>query len=209
MSDEDRDTTLDDLLLSEGSLPLTDQLVDAFLTSPAQASVRSGGRVMNLFVRKVLEDLHKEPVREVEAEPFGRWLETVRRKARLAISDIAAAIGKDASYVERLESGGIWPWASDPYDIAAVISLFRLHIDAATALIQKSFALSKVRVSGDVIARAHGGKMTKERGDSTKRALDMFLSRKAKVEPLDQSINEWLAKVRVQLEGHGNQDLIN
>jgi hypothetical protein len=210
MSDMDRDdSALLDLFSSEDSPPLTDAVVDAFLASPAQATGESSGRVMTLFVRKVLADLHKDPIKVVGAESFGRWMETVRRNARLALADIGTAIGRDAAYIERLEFGTLWPWASDPQDIARLIFLFRLHIDAASALVQRSFALSKAHVSGDVIARAHRGKMTKERGDSTKRALDMFLARKAKAEPFDQSINEWLLKVRVQLEDHGDQDLLS
>ena len=210
MSDMDRDdSALLDLFFSEDSPPLTDAVVDAFLASPAQATGESSKRVMTLFVGKVLADLHKDPIKVVGSEPFGRWIETVRRNARLALADIGTAIGRDAAYIEKLESGTLWPWASDPQDIARLIFLFRLHIDAASALIQRSFALSKAHVSGDVIARAHGGKMTKERGNSTKRALDMFLSRKAKTEPLDQSINDWLTKVRLQLEGQGDQDLLS
>jgi hypothetical protein len=209
MSDQDIENALDNLFSSEHSPPLTDSVVDAFLASPAQASEESGERVMVLFVQKVLANLHKEPVKEVGEEPFGRWIETIRRSARLAISDIGSAIGKEPSYVERLESGGAWPWDLDPKDVVNLICLFRIHIKAASYLVQKSYTLSRAHVAGDVIGRAHSGKMTKERGDSTRRALDMFLARNAKPEELDDSITEWLSKVEKRLEDCQAQELLD
>jgi transcriptional regulator with XRE-family HTH domain len=210
MNNKDRtDDSLFDFFLSETSPSLTDVVVDAFLASAAQAPVESGKRVMALFVRRVLADLHKDPVKTVEQESFGRWIETVRRKARLTLADIGGAIGRDATFIAQLESGAIWPWASDSHDIARLIALFRLHIDAASALVQRSFTLSKAQITGNVVARAHGGKMTKERGSSTRRALDMFLARNAKAEQLDESIIEWLAELRTRLEDRGERALLH
>jgi transcriptional regulator with XRE-family HTH domain len=145
----------------------------------------------------------------VGEEPFGRWIQTVRHTARLAVSDIAAAMGKEPSYVDRLESGSTCPWDLDPQDIAHLVCLFRVHMKATLFLIQKSFDVSCAQLSGDVTARAHRGKMTRERGDSTRRALDMFLARNAKPKKLDDSITEWLSKVQKQLEDWQAKELID
>lgn len=209
MSDEDVEKALNDLFSSEHSPPLTDAVVDAFLASTTEASVESGERVMALFVQKVLANLHTEPVKEVGEESFGRWIQTIRQRARLALSDIGIAIGKETSFIERLESGSAWPWDLDPKDMVNILSLFRIHINATAHLVQKSFVLSRAHLPGDVIGRAHKGKMTKERGESTRRALDMFLARNAKPEKLDDSILEWLSNVRKQLEECQAKELLD
>jgi hypothetical protein len=209
MSDEDLENVLGNLFSSEHSPRLTDSLVDAFLASSAQASEESGERVMALFVEKVLASVCKEPVREIGEEPFGRWIQSVRRSARLAISDIGNAIGKEPSYVDRLESGRTWPWELDPKDMVSLMCLFRIHIKATASLVQKSFSLSRAHVPGNVIGRAHRGKMSRERGDSTRRALDMFLTRNAKPQGLDDSVTEWLLKVQKQLEDCQARELLD
>jgi transcriptional regulator with XRE-family HTH domain len=209
MSDKDIEKALNNLFSSDHSPPITDAVVDAFLASSAEAPVESGERVMALFVQKVLANLHAEPIKEVEEESFGRWIQTIRQRARLALSDIGIAIGKEPAYIERLESGTAWPWDLDPKDMVNILCLFRIHINTTLYLVQKSFVLSRAHVSGDVIGRAHKGKMTKERGESTKRALDMFLARNAKPEKLDDSILEWLSNVRKHLEDYQAKDLLD
>ncbi|HEY3104368.1 MAG TPA: hypothetical protein VGJ69_12305, partial [Pyrinomonadaceae bacterium] len=175
--EENLENALHELFSSDHSPPLTDSIVDTFLSSSAEASKESGDRVIALFVEKVLADLHKEPVKNVQTQTFGAWIQGIRELARLALSDIALAIGKEPVYVQRLESGMTVPWDLRPEDIACLVRLFRLHMKAMSYLIQKSFDVNCTHVEGNVAARAYRGKMTTDRGDATNRALKMFLAR--------------------------------
>src|SRR5262249_12497686 len=101
--DQDILDLLEDTLCSEHAPPLTDSVVDAFLAAPVESTQASVDRMRARFVEKLFADLHQEPVKEVEDQPFGRWIEAERRRALLTESDIANAIGKEPLYVERLE----------------------------------------------------------------------------------------------------------
>jgi hypothetical protein len=209
MNDDDLENTLASLFSSEQSPSLSEAFVDTFLASNAEAPVECGERVMILFVRKVLSNVCEEPVKEVGELPFGRLIESIRRSARLSVSDIAAAIGKEPVHIERLESSRSWPWEWEPNEIAHLLLLFRLHIKATGHLVQTSFSLSKASLSGNVIGRANKGRMTRERGDSTSRALDMFLARKAKPQELDATVKEWLSQVEKQLKRYKAHELLD
>ncbi len=209
LEEENLDDVLHELFSSNHSPALTDSMVDAFLNSPAQAPKESGERVIAFFVEKVLADLHKEPVRHVQTQTFAVWIQGIRQLARLAVSDIALAIGKETAYVERLESGLTLPWDLKPQDAARLVRLFRLHIRAMSDLIQKSFDVNSAHVGSNVAARAHGGKMTTNRGDATNRALQMFVARNTKEKPLDTSIIDWLGGVREQLENWEVRELVD
>jgi hypothetical protein len=207
--EENLEDALHELFSSDHSPLLTDSLVDAFLSSSVQASKESGDRVISLFVEKVLADLHKEPVKTVQAQTFGAWIQGIRGLARLAVSDVALAIGKEPIYLQRLESGMSVPWDLKPEDMACLVRLFRLHMKAMAYLIQKSFDVSCTTVEGTVAARAYRGKMTTDRGDATNRALNMFLARNTSEKPLDRSVTEWLSNVKKQLENWQARELVD
>jgi len=209
MSDEDILELLEDTLCSENAPPLTDSVVDAFLAAPVEASQASVDRMRARFVERLLADLHQEPVKGVEDQPFGRWIEAERRRALLTEGDIANAIGKEPLYVEHLETGATYPWNLNPGDIAKLIRLFRIHISAVAQLISCSFNLSRTRLAGDVIGRAHGGHATKERGDSVKRALDLYMAKNAKKQEPSGELTAWLAEVRDRLKDQGAVDLLD
>jgi transcriptional regulator with XRE-family HTH domain len=207
--DEEFDEMLHELFSSDHSPELTDSVVDAFLASPAKAPKQSGDRVIILFATRVLADFHKQPIRHVEPQTFATWIQGIRKLARLEIRDIATAVGKDFTYVERLETGLTLPWNLKPEDIACFVRLFRLHMNAMRSLIQKSFDVSSTNTSGAPAARAHRGKMTAERGEATNRALQMLLAHNTTPKPLDNSVGEWLSNVQMQLERWQASELID
>ena len=209
LEEEDLDDALRELFSSDESPPLTDSLVDAFLSSSAEAPKESGDRVIAAFVRKVLEDLHKEPVKDVQPQTFGAWIQGIRELARLALTDIALTVGKEPAYIERLESGIAVPWDQKPEDVARIVQLFRLHMKAMSYLVQKSFNVHSTHIGGNVAARAYRGKMTSNRGDATSRALKMFIARNTKERPLDTTIIEWLSSVEKQLENWHARELLD
>lgn len=209
MSDEDVQKLLEDTLRSEHAPPLTDSVVDAFLATSVECSHESIDRMRARFVEKLFTDLHREPIKQVEDQPFGRWMEAERKRALLTQHDIANAINKDPSYIERIETGTVHLWNLSPNDIAKLVRLLRIHISALAQLVSNSFALSRARLAGDVIGRSHGGKATKERGDSVKRALDLYLAKNAKKEETSPEITVWLNELRSKLEDQQAADLLN
>jgi hypothetical protein len=160
-------------------------------------------------VERLFADLHQTPVKRVEDQPFGRWIEAERKKALLMPGDIANAVGKDTLYVERLESGATHPWNLNPSDIAKLVRLFRIHMSALAQLVSSSLTVSRTHLAGDVIGRAHSGHATKERGDSVKRALDLYLARNAKKEEASEEMTAWLAAVRDRLKDLESADLLD
>lgn len=209
MSDEDILKLIEESSRSECAPPLTDSVVDAFLATPTECTEGAVDRMRARFVKKVLSDAQKAPVKEVGDQPFGRWIESVRKKARLTARDIGAAIGKDQTFIEKIENGTSLPWSLPLADITNLVRLFRVHINAFTQLITSSFTLSHARVSGDVIGRSHGGKATPERGDSLRRSLDRYLAKKAKKEELSEDVKNFIRELHKNLEQQQELDLTN
>jgi hypothetical protein len=211
MSSKDEDR-LQDLLKkavrSEDAPELTDELVDAFLELPSSCADDSQRRVRDSFIRKMFLTVHPDPVRNVgEQIPFGRWLESVRRTLCLEGSDIAAALGKDEQYLQRIESGEVLPWAVPASDFGNLICLVRVHIDAVVKLVQYTASVDHAKV-GAVSARSRGGRMTATRGASAKRALDLYLARNAPSVELNDGVTAWVAALRADLEGRGAGELL-
>lgn len=193
----------------DSSTVLDDALVDAFLALEPECSPERARRVERLFVKKLFEEIHREPVRSLAAKwPFHRWIESIRTSFRLTRDDIATALNKDHEFVERLENGEKLPWEFKANDIGDVVCLFRIHMNAVAELIGNSVSLSSFRGLGTVSARSHQGRMSKARGDSTKKALDLYVARNAApVEP-DKNVQRWLGDLRQELEGRHADDLL-
>lgn len=209
MSDEDILRLLGESYCSEHDLPLTNSVVDAFIATPTECSDGAVDRMWARFVEKVLSDFHQTPVREVEDLPFGRWIEATRKKAGLTSQDIGTAIGKDQTFIERIENGTTYPWSLSLSDITNLVRLFRLHINAFTQLAASSLTLSRARTAGDVIGRSHGGKSTQERGDSLRRSLDLYLAKNAKREEPSEEITNLIGELRKSLERQQATDLFD
>lgn len=210
MSDEDVSKLLKEMLRSEHAPPLTDSVVDAFLSSEAECSNEMVDRVRARFVEKVLADLHRDPVKRVEGKlSFGRWVEQAREGARLSRHDLGSVLGKEQSFVESVETGGTQPWHMNSGELARIVSLFRLHVDAVSDLILRSFALNNVRLRGEVLARSHRGRMSLERGSSTRRALDMYLARNVSGGEPNEEVSECLNALRDELRRIEATDLVD
>jgi transcriptional regulator with XRE-family HTH domain len=210
MSDDEVSNILDEMLRSEYAPPLTDSIVDAFLSSDAECSNEMIDRVRARFAEKVLADFQTNPVKHIEGKlSFGRWVEQRREEARLSKADLSSNLGVDATFVESLETGRTQPWDLKEMVLARIVSLFRLHIDAASDLILRSFALNNVRLRGEVLARSHSGRMSLERGSSTRRALDMYLSKNVSSGEPNEQVIKCLNSLRDELLRLGASDLMD
>lgn len=199
---------IDVALQADGQREITDDEADAFFLQAVECSDDSVKRMQKRFVEKTLNNTIKTPIIEAENIPFGRWIEQARRQSNLSAESIETAINKRSPYLEKLESGALMPWKMPAADIAELVRLFQIHIKALRQMISASLTVNQTTLAGDVIARSEGGKATKDRGDATKKALDMFLARNAKKVDLDPSIEIWLESIRENLEKRDNHDLI-
>lgn len=194
---------------SEDSTNLDDATVRLFLAAPAECSPERTQRIGTLFAQKLFQEIHQEPVRSLGAKwPFHRWLESMRTSVRLTRDDIALALNKDTEFVERLENGDRPPWEFKVKDIGDVICLFRIHMNAVAELIANSVSLEGFRGLRTVSARSHQGRILRTRGDSTKRALDLYVARNASPVKPSAEVERWLADLRRELENRHIQDLL-
>src|SRR5688572_17341766 len=129
-------------MLQDASEPLSDAVVDAFLSGVAESDDSHTERIRRLFVRRVLSQLHPEPVRDIERPwSFGRWIEAIRHSVGLTRADVAAAISDDAAFVECVERTDVAPWTLTTSAVADLVCLFRLHISAVELLFIRSGAV--------------------------------------------------------------------
>jgi transcriptional regulator with XRE-family HTH domain len=143
MGDEHRTKPLEETLLSDITSPLTDEMVNAYLSEARSYPRETSVRMLNQYAIKVFKKLHPNAIRYIEELiTFGRWIEEKRKDALLTRADLASVLGKRTSYVERLETGKILPWTVSIIDLADLIFLFRVHIDAVPKLMERSLAVS-------------------------------------------------------------------
>jgi transcriptional regulator with XRE-family HTH domain len=166
-------------------------------------------RMRARFVRKVFSELNPEPVKVIpQRRSFGRWIEALRKSANLSRTEVAAALGKDEPFLERIESGDAPPWTFSADDIAHIVQLFRLHIDAVVQLIQNTVAGNKGRVTDPVSARARGRHSPGAKGLPGRAIGDRRRDHNDNPVGLDQTINSWIAELRSCLERRDAIDLL-
>ena len=210
MNDEEILKLLELTICSEHSPEISDEVADAILSRSEECSPEKTARVRARFVEKVILMLHPQPVREISAKwPIGRWFEAIRESLHLTREDVAVAIGKEVIFVERLERGEVLPWECEPDEVAELMRLFRLHSNAASQLVNNSVAVNQVRGVRSAAARSRGGHASSERGDSTKRALEMFLAHNAAPAKPDDAVSKWLDALRSALRRRGLNELVD
>jgi transcriptional regulator with XRE-family HTH domain len=210
MKDEEILKLLEMTVNSEHSPEISDEVADAILSRSEECPPEKTARLRGRFVEKVILTLHPRPVREVDAKwPLGRWFEAIRESLCLTREDIAAALGKEVIFVERLERGEVQPWECDPDDVAELMRLFRLHSNAASQLVNNSAAVNQARDVRSAAARSRGGHASSERGESTRRALEMFLAHNAAPAKPDATVSEWLDALREALRRRGLNELLD
>lgn len=210
MSDEEISKLSRDLFRSKDAPELTDSEIEEFFSTPIESPPGLVEQVYAKFVAKVFADLHPTPVRSVREEiPLGRWIESVRKKARLTREGVATALGKDESFIERLETGDVLPWNLSEGEIADLANLFRIHKDAIPRLSKYSNIVNEGRAQLNFLAaRSHSGRMSKQRRESVMRALDLWLAHNIAPTELSKEIIDWLDRVHEELVRRQATDLL-
>lgn len=136
--DEESSKYLKETLKLRKRPPVTRQDVEEFVSAPG-ADPDAVERVRARFVEKSFLAVHRKPVRqimEMRVPPFGEWFAEVRRKARLPRKQIARVLKQESAFIEQLESGEKPPWEFSAEVVAALVKLYRVHIDVVESLIR-------------------------------------------------------------------------
>jgi transcriptional regulator with XRE-family HTH domain len=136
LKEEDLQQALKALLRSDPSLHLSDAVVDAILSQPTEEDPKATERILARFAATALNEVHPEPVRKVQGKmSFGQWMKSTRKEAKLTVEAVAAATGKEPSFIEQVEGGRTSPFELEPRDISDLISLYRLHVEGLAGLL--------------------------------------------------------------------------
>jgi DNA-binding XRE family transcriptional regulator len=92
-------------------------------------------RVRKKLAAILLNDLHKTPVRRIGSSlTLGAWITEVRAKTNLTDTDLAAALDVSEEWINQIGLDAYLPWTIDYRQMADLLCLFRLHLDALEQL---------------------------------------------------------------------------
>lgn len=114
---------------------------------------------------------------------FGRFIESVRAKAKLTRLDVGVRLQKSDEYVQRLERGDLNPVELPTRELADVVELFGLVVTAVAEMIMVSVGTMSTKENIRASARSHGGVHHDIRGEDVERALDAFARKLASKSP--------------------------
>lgn len=196
------------IVFDEIAGPLTDRVVDAFLTNVTGVNDVRSRRIRGAFARRFIASRHSAPVRRVEPIwTFGRWIENARTALSLEVSDLAAAINVEPATIERLERSDVLPWTLGESVLASLVSLFRLHVAAVEQLFATTQAVFRGQMGTTAIARSSLIDSS-ARADVTRRALDRFLAANSAASGQTAESQEAIQVLRRELEHRGERELL-
>lgn len=213
MSDKEITEILREAFLSGDAPPLTGEEAEALLSAPvpAESSPADAVKARERFVCKLLAELHGGPVRLVgRGVPFGAWVKRARENAYLTQGDIGEAVGEDAAFVARLESGETPPWEVEPAAMVQIVVLFRLHHDAVKRLMAASLSEQQNRPASDSSSRdshSPSSDLMAAMTDLSERLPAGRRGRPRRPWP-DEEIDRYVGELRALLEERGAHELL-
>lgn len=146
--------------------------------------------------------------------PIGRFIQLIRDRSKLSYAQVAKALNKDASFVERLENGRIDPLKLMAHEVADIMQLFRLNISELTTTLKAFISAgtaNQKRVSGMARSSMKAGASDKgERLAHAMDALQMAIANK-KGERTTESVHidtAFIEGVRRELQKRDAKDLL-
>lgn len=129
--DDAMDESLDKLLRETEPAELTASELSQFHQTVKKASVES----------VILETRKKTPAK---ALPFGRYLQLIRDNCDLSKADIAKALNKNRTYIDKIENGQTNPLHLLPKDVADIMQLFRISLSELKMIIKAFLSFAAV-----------------------------------------------------------------
>ncbi len=161
--DEAMNESLDRLLREIEPTELSASELSQFHQTVKKASVES----------LIMEARRAMPVKVLS---FGRYLQFIRDRCDLTKTDIARALNKDQTYVDKIESGRTNPLHLMAKDMADIMQLFRLTLtDLKTTIASFLSLANSKRSKASAMARSSIKAGEKGKEDSLELAMDAVL----------------------------------
>lgn len=200
MSDDEVTQLLRKALRLRKRPPVTDEEVEALLSAPP-APPGTAERVRARFVEKAFLERNPEPARFREGgiSPFGDLIAGMRKDALVTLREASAVLNQEPPFLSRLENGDVLPWLVDAEEVAGLLKLYRLHMDAVESSI--SIILESRLPFKPPPPRVD------RRGDFSEAFMeDRFGGGRPELRP---EVVKWLADLRKALERLDATDLLN
>jgi len=196
-------------------LELNDTIVDDLLEHPVWQVTQSSKERAKARLQSKRQDaaiaVAKEMIPNGQLLSFGRFLEAVREKARLSRMQIAGRLGRDESYVLRVERGDVIPVSVPPSECADIMGLFQIGFGSVSQMIAVSVKTSDSKRTYRAAARSHGGLRRDVRSEDVERALDAFARKmhtRAANTDAGSEVQTYLTKLEEELKKRGREDLL-
>ena len=109
-----------------------DESLDRLLreTEPTELATSELSQFHQTVKKASVEKLITEARRAIPVKmlPFGRYLQLMRDRCDLSKTDIARALNKDRTYIDKIESGQTNPLHLIAKDVADIMQLFKLTL---------------------------------------------------------------------------------
>jgi transcriptional regulator with XRE-family HTH domain len=211
---------LDDAIRSglqqgEIKLDLNDAVVDGLLDSPPWQVPLGGHERARKKLQARRQDTAIAAAKEVISNrhllPLGRFLEAVRENAKLTKLQIAERLGKDETFVLRVERGDISPVSVPVAECADIMGLFQIGVGVTKQMIAASVKTAESKRTYRAAARSHGGIRSDIRSQDVERALDAFarkMHRNVTNTEDNAEIRAYLTELEQELRKRGRADLL-
>lgn len=167
--------TLDRLFNEIESAPLSQSELIKFQNTVQNASVK----------RLILESRKTMPVKSI---PFGRFLQLVRDRCEISKIDIARTLGKEPTFIEKIENGQTNPLDLIAEDVVDIMQLFRMTLTELKNSIAASLSVSdskKIKISAIARSTLKSG----DKGQEDKLGLAMDAALQAIIAKRGKSFN--------------------
>lgn len=163
-------------------------------------------------VKKAYEDLAVEKARRKLFEasrPFGRHIQFLRKEASISVRRLAERLGRDAIFVEKLESGELSP-LKVPYEtISDLMEIFKINLRELISCIKVWLEISSKAGVAPAHARADRKMRKQERLEDLSAAIEDLVYASSKSEPQEFFVpDDFLSGVKKELERRSRVDLI-
>ena len=199
--DDAMEESLNKLVREAEPTELTATEINQFYQTVTKASVE----------RAIMEARSKTPVTNL---PLGRFLQLVRDRSELTHAQIAGALDKGTSFVERIENGQINPLSLMVNEVADIMQLFRLTLTELAITIKAFPTVSyakRSKIRG--MARSSVKADAEDKGQRLEHAMDTALQAIAKKKSQNQPDSEnidpnYLGAIKRELKKRMAEDLL-
>ena len=183
-------------------------------TEPVELSPDEKSRFYHTVTKASAENAIKEARRKtpVSRLPFGRFLQLVRDRSGLSPAQLAMALNKETSFVERLENGQIDPLQMIAGEIADIMQLFHMTI-TETIVTLKAFLLTNSVKHQRISGMARSSVKSADKGAQLAHAMDALQAaigkKKGHGQPDADKIDPaYIENIRQELENRNAKELL-